>query len=109
MPLTRAPGHRFDALVCPASGRRGRSLFVLILALGLLAAPLAGEFQTPARVHRSGYFSLLSATNVAHLNEAFRQGLRGLGYVEGQTIAIESRSAEWKGERLPKLADEVIQ
>ena len=42
------------------------------------------------------------------IDEAFRQGLRELGYVEGQNIAIEHRAPDWKYERLPALAAELV-
>ena len=73
----------------------------------LLAAPLAAEAQQAAKVARIGYL----ATNLAgipHVHEAFRQGLRDLGYVEGRNLMIEYRSAEGKLERLPALAAELV-
>jgi putative ABC transport system substrate-binding protein len=80
---------------------------VAVLALSLLAAPLAAETQQAAKVARIGYL----ATNLAgipHVHEAFRQGLRDLGYVEGPNVVIEYRSAEGKLERLPALAAELV-
>jgi putative ABC transport system substrate-binding protein len=68
-------------------------LFALF-AIFLLAVPLAAEAQAPAKVPRIGFLSVLSLTNNPHDLEAFRQGLRELGYVEGQNIAIEYRFAE---------------
>jgi putative tryptophan/tyrosine transport system substrate-binding protein len=79
-----------------------------LFAVFLLAVPLAAEAQTPARVHRIGFLSVLSLTNNPHDLEAFRQGLRELGYVEGQNIAIEYRFAEGRPERLPALAAELV-
>ena len=64
----------------------------------LLAAPLAAEAQQAAKVPRIGYL----ANNLAaapRLDEALRQGLRDLGYVEGRNVVIEYRSAEGKFER----------
>ncbi len=84
-----------------------RREFVGTLAGGLLAAPLAAEAQQAAKVPRIG----LMATNLAaspHLPEAFRQGLRDLGYVEGRNLVIEYRDAEGKLERLPALAVELV-
>jgi putative tryptophan/tyrosine transport system substrate-binding protein len=66
-----------------------------------LAAPLAAEAQVPAKVPRIGFLSIGSPTDLARQLEAFRQGLRELGYVEGQTIAIEYRLSEGRPERLP--------
>jgi putative ABC transport system substrate-binding protein len=73
-----------------------------------MTAPLRVEAQAPAKVPRIGYLSVLSATNNPYTLEAFRQGLRELGYVEGQTIGIEYRFAEGRPERLPALAAELV-
>ncbi len=78
---------------------------VVVLVPALLAAPLTADAQQPAKVPRVGY---LSPAPGAHLVEAFRQGLRDLGWVEGQNISIEVRSAEGKYERLPELAAELV-
>jgi putative ABC transport system substrate-binding protein len=72
-----------------------------------LAAPLAVEAQQAAKVARIGYLALNLAAN-PHLREAFLQGLRDLGYVEGRNLMIETRSAEGKRERLPALAAELV-
>jgi putative ABC transport system substrate-binding protein len=84
-----------------------RREFIGALAGGLLAAPLAAEAQQAAKIARVGWLSLNLAAN-PHLPEAFRQGLRDLGYVEGRTVVIEYRSAEGKRERLPALAAELV-
>jgi putative ABC transport system substrate-binding protein len=74
----------------------------------LLAAPLAAEAQQAAKVTRIGYLSPNLAAS-PHLPEAFRQGLRDLGYVEGRNLVIEYRDAEGKGvERFPVLAAELV-
>jgi putative ABC transport system substrate-binding protein len=78
----------------------------LILAL-VLAAPLAAEAQQAAKVARIGYLSPNLAAS-PHTHEAFRQGLRDLGYVEGRNVVIEYRDAEGKPERLPALAAELV-
>ncbi len=82
--------------------------FLVALGLGLLGASLPSDAQQPAKVPRIGFLSPRSPTDDPHLLEAFRQGLRELGYVEGQTIAIEFRWAEGKYERLPDLAVELV-
>ncbi len=74
----------------------------------LLAAPLVAEAQQAAKVPRIGFLSPLSPTDNPDLLEAFRQGMRELGYAEGQTIAIEYRFAEGRPERLPALAAELV-
>ena len=84
-----------------------RRAFMAVIAGSLLAAPLAAEAQPAAQVPRIGYLALNPAAN-PHLHEAFRQGLRDLGYVEGRNIVIEYRDAEGKPERLPALAAELV-
>jgi ABC-type uncharacterized transport system substrate-binding protein len=79
---------------------------IAVLALSLLAAPLAAEAQQAAKVARIGYLSTNLAAN-PHLQEAFLQGLRDLGYVEGRNLVIEYRFAEGKLERFPALAAEL--
>jgi putative ABC transport system substrate-binding protein len=73
----------------------------------LLAGPLAAEAQQAAKVARIGYLSTNHGAN-PHLREAFLQGLRDLGYVEGRNLVMEYRDAEGKSERLPALAAELV-
>jgi len=83
-----------------------RRAFVVSLTGGLLAARLAAEAQQAGRVWRIG---MLLASDSPTLNvEAFRQELRKLGYVEGRNILIEYRWHEGKVDRLPALADELV-
>jgi putative tryptophan/tyrosine transport system substrate-binding protein len=84
-----------------------RREFIGTLAGGLLTAPFAAGAQQAGKVARIGYLSTNLAAN-PHLTEAFLQGLRDLGYVEGRNIVIEYRSAEGKPERLPALAAELV-
>jgi ABC-type uncharacterized transport system substrate-binding protein len=74
----------------------------------VLAAPLTVEAQVTGKVYRIGMLEVvpaaLNATNLA----AFRQGLRELGYVEGQNVVIEYRSADGRAERFPDLARELV-
>ena len=84
-----------------------RRAFIGTLA-GVLSAPLTATAQAPAKVPRIGYLSPRSLAETAPLLASFRQGLRELGYVEGQTIAIEYRFAEGRPERLPALAAELV-
>ena len=79
----------------------------LIAAGALLAAPLATEAQQAGKVPRIGYLSSNLAGGL-HMTEAFRQGLRDLGYVEGRNLMIEYRDAEGNLERLPALAAELV-
>ena len=79
--------------------------FAVILALSLLAAPLAA--QQAAKIARIGYLTVDMAAN-PHVREAFLQGLRDLGYVEGRNVVIEYRDAEGKFERLPARVAELV-
>ena len=85
-----------------------RREFIVTLAGGLLAAPFAAEAQQAAKIARIGYLSAGGLAANPHLPEAFRQGLRDLGYVEGRNVVIEYRSAEGKFERIPALAAELV-
>jgi len=73
----------------------------------VFAAPLAAEAQQAAKIPRIGYLTGSLAAS-PHLPEAFRQGLRDLGYVESRNVVIEYRDAEGKLERLPALAAELV-
>src|SRR5713101_2715957 len=74
---------------------------------GLLTAPLAADAEQAAKVARIGYLTG-SLAAFPQLREAFIQGLRDLGYVEGRNLVIEYRSPEGKPERLPALAAELV-
>jgi putative tryptophan/tyrosine transport system substrate-binding protein len=83
---------------------------VAILALGvmLLALTCIAEAQQPTKVPQIGYLEIASASTNLGRSEAFRQGLRELGYVEGKNIVIEWRFAEGKIDRLPALVMELL-
>src|SRR5207342_2553218 len=87
----------------------GKKIFCIALCNMLFVLSASAEAQQPAKVSRIGFLlgSPLSA-NSARV-EAFRQGLRELGYVEGKNIVIEWRYAEGKFDRLPELAAELVQ
>ena len=76
--------------------------------LGLLAAPLGVEAQQAGKVPRIGYLALNLKGSDPRPREAFLQGLRDLGHVEGRTLLIEYRDAEGRTERLPALAAELV-
>jgi putative tryptophan/tyrosine transport system substrate-binding protein len=83
----------------------------LALCALLFALSFPAEAQQPAgRVSRIGFLAISSASNseTALRHDAFRQGLRDLGYVEGKNINIEYRYADGKLERLPELAEELV-
>ena len=80
----------------------------VILAVSLVLAPLAAEGQQAGKIYRIGMLETTSmALNAANL-DAFRQGLRELGYVEGRNFMIEYRSADGRRERFPELATELV-
>jgi putative ABC transport system substrate-binding protein len=82
-----------------------RHTVLALLALG--AVPLAAEAQRAVKVARIGYLSASLASS-PQLRDAFLQGLRDLGYVEGRSVVIEYRDGEGKRERLPPLAAELV-
>jgi putative tryptophan/tyrosine transport system substrate-binding protein len=85
------------------------SIFVAVV---LLAVGVIVEAQQPAKVPRIGYLTGTSAptTTTPDLNaDAFRQGLRDLGYIEGKNIQVEYRYREGKPDRGPSLVTELLQ
>jgi putative ABC transport system substrate-binding protein len=80
----------------------------LVGSLGLLAAPLAAEAQPAGKMPRVGYVFATTSSAGHHYWEATRQGLRQLGYVEGQNLALEIRWAEGRYECLPGLVAELV-
>jgi len=93
-----------------ASGTRNRkkkfhSAKLLALGTVLLALSFPVEAQQPAKMPKLGWLAAASSTST--LNDAFRQGLRELGYVEGKNIVIEHRWAE-KADHLSSLAAELV-
>jgi putative ABC transport system substrate-binding protein len=83
-----------------------RRAFLTATAAGLVAAPLAGQAQPPRNVPRIG-FSVAGAAP-SSFAEAFRQGLRDLGYIESTSIALEVRYAEGQPQRFPAIMDEFV-
>jgi hypothetical protein len=84
-----------------------RRAFIGMMAGCLLAAPLAAEAQQAGKVPRIGILTLASSASTPIL-QAFRVGLRELGYVESQNIALEFRFAHGKPETLASLAAELV-
>ena len=84
----------------------GRRRFLTATSAFLLGAPLVAKAQQAVKVPRIGFLALNLAAN-PHAHEAFRQGLRDLGYIEGRNLVIEYRDAG-KSERLPPLAAELV-
>jgi ABC-type uncharacterized transport system substrate-binding protein len=82
-------------------------MWLLLLALCLLA-PWGAGAQPPGAVPRIGLLDSGSLAARASLWEAFRQGMRELGYIEGRTVVFEARGADGESERLPALAAELV-
>jgi len=85
-----------------------RRAFLGALSGSFLAAPLAAEGQQASKVYRIGYLSHFGCPIRPEYMGPFRQGLRELGYVEGQNIIIECRGAPGAADRLPGLAAELV-
>jgi putative ABC transport system substrate-binding protein len=85
-----------------------RGALAAVVALGLLAAPMATVAQPAGRVPRVGYLAGALSGGPQGLGEVFRQGLRELGWVDGQNIVIEHRYAEGRYDRLPDLAADLV-
>ena len=85
-----------------------RRVFIRTLLAGFLGSSLTSRAQQPAKVARIGFLGANSASSWASRLEAFRLGLRELGYVEDANIVIEFRWAEEQYERLPALAAELV-
>ncbi len=80
--------------------------FLLMIVLGVMT-PLLADAQAPTKVARIGWMSRGNPTAKDQNMEAFRQGMRELGYVEGQTFVMEPRYAAGKSELMPEQAVEL--
>src|SRR5688500_3553394 len=85
-----------------------KRIILLVLCSAVFAPCSAVQGQQPTKIPRIGYLSTVSPAANATRIEAFRQGLRELGYVEGKNIVVEWRYAEGKLDRLPALAAELV-
>jgi len=87
-----------------------KQITVVTLCAMLFALCFSAEAQQVKKIYRIGYLHAASASDprVEQQREAFRKGLRQLGYVEGQNIAIEYRYAEGDADRFPALAAELV-
>jgi len=80
----------------------------VLVALGLLLAPLPAVAQSAGKVYRVGFLGMRMDPGDSLFFEALQAGLRERGYVEGRNLALEFRWAEGKRERLPALAAELV-
>jgi putative ABC transport system substrate-binding protein len=85
-----------------------KKLVLSAVATLLLASVYSAAAQQPKKVPRIGFLSPATRTGYQYLTDAFLQGLRDLGYVEGQNIVIEYRWADGNFERLPELAADLV-
>ena len=85
-----------------------RRIVNCLLPTVLLLTVSLAQAQQPTKVPRIGYLTTVSLSAISARIEAFRQGLRELGYMEGKNIVIERRFAEGKLDRLPELAAELV-
>ena len=85
-----------------------RTITVLSLCVVLLAFTVPARAQQPTKVPRIGYLTAQTSSGELPRIDAFRQGLRALGYIEGQNIAIDFRFTDGKLERLPEVAAELV-
>src|SRR6266498_3261869 len=89
------------------SGMTSRRTFLATVISGSLAPSLAALAQQAGKVYRIGFVWDTPAV-WPHALEAFRQGLRDLGWIEGKNVAIEYRWAEGRFDRLPGLVEELV-
>ena len=85
-----------------------RRTFTFGLGILFLTTFHLAQAQQPTKIARIGYLNPGDAVSRAYRTEAFRQGLKELGYIEGKNIIIEYRFAEARSERLPELARELV-
>jgi len=97
-------GNRHEAI----GNCRTAKFFAFALCTLLFALCGASRAQQPEKIPRIGYLAAAPFSAIPHRTEAFRQGLRELGYVEGKNIVIEWRSSESKRDRAPTIAAEFI-
>ena len=86
-----------------------KKILVSILAVVILAFVHLAEAQQTKKVFRIGILSSGSPSSSKEVVEPLQQGLRDLGYIDGQNITIEHRYADGMAERLPNLAAELVQ
>jgi len=85
-----------------------KNIFTFSFVTIVLASLQIASAQQPTKIPRIGFLSAVSRSTISARIEAFRQGLRELGYVEGKNIVIEYRSAQGKLDRVPDLAAELV-
>ena len=109
--MNKTPWNRFleswsDNRKSKIQNRKWAGPFATVIALTACGAIV--EAQQPGKLYRIGYLTGNPRAANSERIEAFRQGLRELGYIEGKNIVIEWRSADGKLEQLPGLASELV-
>jgi putative ABC transport system substrate-binding protein len=89
-------------------GIKRTGIFMCALCAFLYAPCISAEAQQSAKIPRIGFLNASSVSSVAARVDAFRQGLRELGYTEGKNLVVEYRHAEGKQDRLNELAEELV-
>src|SRR4030095_7728790 len=100
-PAVPARASRRDHLVMD------RRAFIVMVGASVLATSIVARAQQAVKTARISYLAGNLATGPS-FSDAFRQGLRDLGYVEGRDVVIEFQDAQGKAERLPALAAELV-
>src|SRR5262249_47955062 len=80
----------------------------LLVSVVFVSSTYVSEAQTPHKVYRVGHLSTAGRSVAGGPPGALRDGLRDLGYIEGQTVLYEARFAEGRVDRLPELASELV-
>src|SRR6266436_6283506 len=100
--------HRGQSSGRSSHSMSSRTLAIAVLLLAVAAAGPPADAQQAPKIAKIGYLATSTPAAAAHVVEAFRQGLRELGYVEGKTFVLEVRYGEARFERLPELARELV-
>jgi putative tryptophan/tyrosine transport system substrate-binding protein len=87
----------------------GLRALVVVFVLGVLVAPVGVDAQQASKSYTIGFLSISPHERVAHLLRALEEGLRDLGYAEGRNVAFVHRFADGQPERLPALAENLVQ
>src|SRR5258705_3731728 len=105
---TRPRNTREPTRLCRRGDRMKRREFMMLAGGTAAAWPLATRAQKPQKMPRIGYLGAGILAVKPNPRDAFMQGLRELGYVEGQTYTLVERYADGRQERLPELAVELV-
>jgi len=88
--------------------REARLRLIVLVALCVLLSPLVAKAQQAGKMQRVGGLGIASPASTGYLVDAFREGLREVGHVEGRSLVIEMRWAEGRLDRLPELVADLL-